>query len=201
MFTGLIESVGRIDAVTPSASGSTLRIATALAADLALGDSVAVNGVCLTVTATDDGAMAADVGPETARVTTLGAVRPGRTVNLERSMRADSRFGAHFVQGHVDGTGTLTARRQDGESHWLTIAYPRALRPYLVPKGSIAVDGISLTVAQLREHDFDVMIIPFTWAHTNLSSLAMHDAVNLEGDMIGKYVARAVDVFRGGVGG
>ena len=116
-------------------------------------------------------------------------------------MRADSRFGGHFVQGHVDGTGTLAARREDGDSHWLTIAYPPAMRPYLVSKGSIAVDGISLTVAHLRESEFEVMIIPFTWLHTNLSSLAVHDAINLEGDMIGKYVARAVDVFRGGASG
>jgi riboflavin synthase len=139
--------------------------------------------------------MQADVGPETARVTTLGAIRTGRNVNLERSMRADSRFGGHFVQGHVDGTGTLEAQRQDGESYWLTIAYPAALRPFLVAKGSVAVDGISLTVAHLREREFDVMIIPFTWGHTNLATLQVKDPVNLECDMIGKYVARAVEVF------
>jgi riboflavin synthase len=132
----------------------------------------------------------AEIGPETARVTTLGALRPDQRVNLERSMRADARFGGHFVQGHVDATATVEGLRSDGEAHWLTIGFPAGLAPLLIPKGSVSVDGISLTVAALRERQFDVMIIPFTWEHTNLSSRQTGDRVNIECDMIGKYVAR-----------
>jgi riboflavin synthase len=193
MFTGLIESVGRVVEVTPTASGFRLRVATPLAADLQAGDSVAVNGVCLTATALLDGEVHADIGPETARVTALGGLRAGDPVNLERSMRADSRFGGHFVQGHVDGVGTITALVPDGEAHWLTVAFPRPLAAYLIRKGSVAVDGISLTVAALGDDSFDVMIIPFTWQHTNLSARRVGDRVNLECDMIGKYVARVVE--------
>jgi riboflavin synthase len=110
-------------------------------------------------------------------------------------MRADARFGGHFVQGHVDATGTIEGVRSDGDAHWLTIGFPAALAPLLIPKGSVSVDGISLTVATLRDRQFDVMIIPFTWEHTNLSSLHAGDRVNLECDMIGKYVARAAELF------
>jgi riboflavin synthase len=190
MFTGLIENVGRIAGIEPIASGRRLRIATALAPEIRPGDSVAINGVCLTATELDGEAMYADVGPETMRVTTLGTLRGDQPVNLERPMRADSRFGGHFVQGHVDGVGTLASVRQDGDARWLRIGFPGELAPYLIAKGSIAVDGISLTVAALGEGHFDVMIIPFTWQHTNLSSLRAGDRVNLECDMIGKYVAR-----------
>lgn len=189
MFTGLIEDVGRVLDVVRDADGIRLRIATAIARELSTGDSVAINGVCLTATAVGD-AMRADIGPETARVTTLGTLRPDQPVNIERSMRADSRFGGHFVQGHVDGVGAVTGIRADGDAHWLTIAFPPALAPFLIDKGSVAVDGISLTVAVLHERAFDVMIIPFTWQHTNVSSLRAGDRVNLECDMIGKYVAR-----------
>jgi riboflavin synthase len=132
------------------------------------------------------------------RVTTLGAIGPGQPVNLERAMRADSRFGGHFVQGHVDGIGTIDQVRSEADARWLTIAFPPALAPYLVRKGSVAVDGISLTVAGLAAGRFDVMIVPFTWAHTSLPSLRVGAAVNLECDMVGKYVARAVELFRSG---
>ena len=189
MFTGLIEDVGRVLDVVRDADGIRLRIATAIARELSTGDSVAINGVCLTAIAVGDD-MRADIGPETARVTTLGTLRPDQPVNIERSMRADSRFGGHFVQGHVDGVGSVTGIRADGDAYWLTIAFPPALAPFLIHKGSVAVDGISLTVAVLHERAFDVMIIPFTWQHTNLSSLRAGDRVNLECDMIGKYVAR-----------
>jgi riboflavin synthase len=194
MFTGLIESVGRVVDVTSVPSGFRLRLATPLAADLQPGDSVAVNGVCLTATMLVDGEMHADIGPETARVTALGELRTDAPVNLERSMRADSRFGGHFVQGHVDGIGTIAAIRQDGESWWITIAFPKELAAYLIRKGSVAVDGISLTVAALAAASFDVMIIPFTWQHTNLSARQVGDRVNLECDMIGKYVARIAEL-------
>jgi len=192
MFTGLIEAVGEVAELGPAASGFRLRIRTALASELQPGDSVAVNGVCLTATACDRAGMAADVGPETAQVTTLGRLRIGQQVNLERSMRADGRFGGHFVQGHVDGTGEVGRVWEDGESRWISVSIPRALEPFLILKGSIAVDGVSLTVARLGEASFDVMIIPFTWAHTTLSSLRAGDRVNLECDMVGKYVARSM---------
>jgi riboflavin synthase len=142
----------------------------------------------LTVTGAGAGRLQADIGPETARVTTLGSMRAGRYVNLERAMRADSRFGGHFVQGHVDGTGTVRDVRADGDAHWITIGFAGELAPYLIRKGSIAVDGVSLTVADLRDQEFDVMIIPFTWEHTSLSTLAPDSPVNLECDMVGKYV-------------
>jgi riboflavin synthase len=193
MFTGLIEDVGRIVRVEPSAAGRRIEIATALAAELAAGDSLAVNGVCLTVSPAGTGLVCADIGPETLRVTTLGGLPAGQAVNLERSMRADSRFGGHFVQGHVDGAGVLSASRTEGEARWLTVAFPADLARFLVQKGSVAVDGISLTVAVLRGSDFDVMIVPFTWQATNLSALRIGDPVNLECDMIGKYVARVME--------
>jgi len=196
MFTGLIESVGCVEAVTSTATGMHIAITTRFAGHAQAGESISVNGVCLTATRTDATQVHADIGPETARITTLGGLRAGQPVNLERSMRADSRFGGHFVQGHVDGVGELRSIRPDGDAHWLTIGFPAGLAPFIVRKGSITVDGISLTVADLRDTEFDVMIIPFTWQHTNLSSLRGGDHVNLEGDMVGKYVARAVELMR-----
>ena len=192
MFTGLIEAVGKVGELKSAAGGFRIRIRTELASVLAPGDSLAVNGVCLTVIAADRGEVYADIGPETARVTTLGSLRHEQRVNLERPMRADGLVGGHFVQGHVDGTGVVDEIRPDGDSHWLTISFDRSLSPYLIRKGSIAVDGVSLTVAGLGGTVFDVMIIPFTWANTALSSLKVRDRVNIECDMIGKYVARAV---------
>jgi len=194
MFTGLIETVGHVSGLASVPSGFCVRIRTGLAPRLTPGESVAVNGVCLTVTIVEGDEWQADIGPETARVTTLGLLRPEQAVNLERSMRAGDRFGGHFVQGHVDAVGTIDEVRRDGNAHWLTISFPPALAPLLIPKGSIAVDGISLTLAALRDRQFDVMIIPFTWSHTNLSSLCVTDHVNLECDMVGKYVARAVEL-------
>jgi riboflavin synthase len=194
MFTGLIESVGLISGVTPDAAGMRLRVSTVLASELQPGESLAVNGVCLTVVSAADGTVYADLGPETARVTTLGSLRSGQPVNLERAMRADSRVGGHFVQGHVDGTGTVKAMREDGDAHWLTVGFGEALAAFVIPKGSIAIDGVSLTIAALRDGELDVMIIPFTWDHTNLHALAPRDRVNLECDMVGKYVARAAQI-------
>ena len=194
MFTGLIEAVGRVRAVRASGAGVELRLQTTLAGELSPGDSLAVNGVCLTVTSSQADTVVADIGPETARVTTIGALRPDQPVNLERPLRGDGRFGGHFVQGHVDGTGRVEAIRVDGDSHWLTLACGSGLAPYLIHRGSIAVDGISVTIARLGDGYFDVMVIPFTWAHTNLSSLAVGDRVNLEADMVGKYVARAAEL-------
>ena len=198
MFTGLIDVVGTIAELETTTSGFRIRIRTPLASELAPGDSLAVNGVCLTVTAADNGMVHAEIGPETARVTALGSLQHEQRVNLERPMRVDSRIGGHFVQGHIDGTGVIDEIRPDGDSHWLTISFDRGLSPYLIRKGSIAVDGVSLTVAGLGGNVFDVMIIPFTWANTNLSSLRLRDRVNLECDIIGKYVARSVELMEEG---
>ena len=194
MFTGLIETVGRIEEVQSEATVVRVRISAAMAAETRPGDSVAVNGVCLTVARVESGHLLADVGPETARMTTLGSMRPRQLVNLERAMRADARFGGHFVQGHVDGTGVVKSVWAEGESHWVTVSFDRTLALYCIPKGSVAVDGMSLTVAALRDYEFDVMIVPFTWRHTNVHGLLPGDRVNLECDMIGKYVARAAQV-------
>ena len=192
MFTGLIEAVGTVSELRAGAGGIRIRIRTDLASQLVAGDSLAVNGVCLTVIAADRGEVHADIGPETARVTTLGSLRQDQSVNLERPMRANGLVGGHFVQGHVDGTASVDEIRPDGDSHWLTITFDRSMSPYFIRKGSVAVDGVSLTIAGLGGSVFDVMIIPFTWANTSLSALKVGDRVNIECDMIGKYVARAV---------
>ena len=194
MFTGLIEAVGYIDAIEAATANVRLRIGTTLAAEMREGDSVSVNGVCLTATMVDAGHVVADVGPETLRVTTIGSLRPKQAVNLERAMRADARVGGHFVQGHVDGIGVVKDVRAEGESHWVTVSFDRALAAACIPKGSVTLDGISLTIAALRDDEFDVMIVPFTWCHTNVRTLRPGDRVNLEGDVIGKYVARAAQI-------
>ncbi len=194
MFTGLVESVGDVAEVSPTAAGVRLRITTTLARELTPGDSVAVNGVCLTVTLADTEAVHADVGPETLRVTTLGTLTRSSLVNLERPLRADGRFGGHFVQGHVDAVGRIEDLRPDAEFHWLTVHFPPSLAPFIVQKGSIAVDGISLTVAALGTDRLDVQIVPYTMEHTNLGRAQRGDRVNLECDMVGKYVVRAMEV-------
>jgi riboflavin synthase len=194
MFTGLIEAVGHVAEVARAEQGLQLRIRTSLAPELSDGESISVNGVCLTATRIDGTEFQADIGPETARVTTLGRLRRDESVNLERAMRADDRFGGHFVQGHVDGVGTVRQVRADGDAHWLEVGFPAALAPFFIAKGSVAVDGVSLTVAALAPEHFDIMIIPFTWTHTTLASLQAGAQVNLECDVIGKYVARAVQI-------
>jgi riboflavin synthase len=194
MFTGLVEAVGRISDLTPISGGVRLGISCPLARDLAPGDSLAVNGVCLTAVTVDAAALTADVGPETLRVTTLGTLAAGSLVNLERPLRADSRLGGHFVQGHVDGVGRIDAITPAADFQWVSVRFPAELAPYLILKGSIAVDGISLTVARLHADRFEVQVVPFTLEHTNLSAAHSDDQVNLECDMIGKYVVRAVDL-------
>ena len=194
MFTGLIEAIGEVGELKPTPAGFRIRLTTGLADRLAAGASIAVNGVCLTVIAADSDGIHMDVSPETARVTSLGSLKRGSLVNLERPVRVDTLMGGHFVQGHVDATGAIEALRHEGEHHWLTVTYPSLLAPYLVRKGSIAVDGISLTIAGLSEKRFDVQIIPFTWEHTNLKAASLQDLVNLECDIIGKYVVRALEV-------
>jgi len=171
-----------------------VRIDTPLSREMKLGDSLAVNGVCLTVILIDGQHVLADVGPETARATTLGGLQRGQEVNLERPMRGDGRLDGHFVLGHVDGVGVIEEIRAEGESCWLTIGFQPALAPFFIRKGSVAVDGISLTVAGLGERQFDVMVIPYTWASTTLKVLRKGDKVNLECDMIGKYIVRAMEL-------
>jgi riboflavin synthase len=146
--------------------------------------------VCLTVTDRASGLVGVDVSPETLRVTALGALVPGARVNLERPLRADARLGGHFVQGHVDATGEIASIAAEGEFYRVGVRFPSGLAPYFIPKGSVAVDGISLTVADLRPGSFDVQIIPHTWTHTTLSTAKVGDLVNLECDLIGKYVVR-----------
>jgi riboflavin synthase len=194
MFTGLIESVGEVADLSAIAGGYLLRITTDLAGDFRQGESISVNGVCLTVVKTDPGSFSAEIGPETAKVTSLGSLHAGSLVNLERAMPANGRFGGHLVLGHVDGTGTVQAIRPEAEFTWMTIGYPASLAAYLIHRGSVAVDGISLTVAKLDAASFDVQIVPFTWSHTNLRQTRNGDRVNLECDIVGKYVIRAMEL-------
>lgn len=194
MFTGLIEAVGEVDDMRSIESGFTIRIRSGIARDLREGESVSVNGACLTVVEAHADQWRAEIGPETARVTSLGTLKPGSLVNLERAMRADGRFGGHLVLGHVDGTGSILEIHPDADFSWITVSYPSGLAPYVIHRGSIAVDGISLTVARLEGTSFDVQIVPFTWMHTNLKAARIGDRVNLECDMVGKYVVRAMEL-------
>jgi riboflavin synthase len=196
MFTGIVEAVGTLSEVKGTGGGFRIRIKTPLSAEMNVGDSLAVNGVCLTAIFIEGDTVHADVGPETSRITTLGALQRGQDVNLERPLRAGGRFDGHFVMGHVDGIGVIDEIRAEGDSRWLTIGFPPALAPLFIRKGSIAVDGISLTIAGLGDRQFDVMVIPFTWDATTLKAARKGDKVNLECDMIGKYVARAMELRR-----
>ena len=197
MFTGLIEKLGAVAGVRELPSGRRVRIATELAGQLALGDSIAVNGVCLTVVQCDAAGFEAEVSPETLRVTSLEGVRAGATVNLERPLLPTDRLGGHFVQGHVDGVGRIVEIEREADFWWVAVGFPAELDSCLVMKGSVAVDGISLTVAGLDADRFTVQIVPHTWRHTNLHARSVGDAVNIECDIIGKYVARAAEVFGG----
>jgi riboflavin synthase len=191
MFTGLIETTGRVERVRRSETGLRVDIAASTVVEpFAAGESVAVNGVCLTAVDPDGERFSADISPETARVTTLAQVAEGRRVNLERSMRANGRLGGHFVLGHVDGMGRIAVLSEDAGNYWIEISLPRELAAQTVLKGSIAIDGISLTVARLTFDRVGVQIVPHTWAHTTLPDAHVGDSVNIETDVIGKYVAR-----------
>lgn len=187
MFTGIIEELGTVRHVAP---GNLELAARTVLEGTRLGDSIAVNGVCLTVTALSPGGFTADVMPETLRRSGLGQLRPGSKVNLERAMAADGRFGGHIVTGHIDGTGTVSSLRREGNAVWVTIAASPELLAGIVEKGSIAIDGISLTVAEVTDRDFAVSIIPHTGAQTTLLDRKAGDTVNLETDILGKYVAK-----------
>ena len=189
MFTGIIEEVGTVKAVKRSGTSSFIEIqAKKVLEDVHLGDSIAVNGVCLTVTHSDGSVFRADVMNETLSRSSLGSLTAGSPVNLERAMAANGRFGGHIVSGHIDGTGTVSDIRNDGIAVWYTITAPPELLRYIVEKGSIAIDGISLTVAKVTETSFSVSIIPHTAAQTILGTKKTGDIVNLENDIIGKYV-------------
>ena len=194
MFTGIVEAIGTLAEVKATGGGYRVRIHTPLATELKLGDSLAVNGVCLTIILIDGDHVLADVGPETARVTNFGGLQRGQSVNLERPLRFDGRVDGHFVLGHVDGVGSVEDVRPEAESHWVTIGFPPGLAPYFIRKGSVAVDGVSLTVAGLGERQFDIQVIPFTWQSTTLKLLRTGDKVNLECDVLGKYAARAMEL-------
>ena len=193
MFTGLVEEVGRVTRLEP---GEMLRLAIAAgrtAEDTREGDSVSVNGVCLTVGETDGGTLTFYAMPETLRRTALGGLAEGSAVNLERAMAAGSRFGGHIVQGHVDGVGEVVGVRPEGEAEIWTFAAPESVLRYAVEKGSVCVDGISLTLVSVEEGSFTVSILPHTRQNTNLAGLGVGDRVNLEADVIGKYVERLLE--------
>ncbi len=194
MFTGIVEEVGSLIAKKPGSASATLTIcAPYVLKDVSLGDSIATNGVCLTVTSFDTTSFTADVMHETLDRSTLGTLNPGDPVNLERAMSAQGRFGGHIVSGHIDGVGRITAIKRDDTAIWYTIdAAPEILR-YVIEKGSITLDGISLTVARVSTHDFSVSVIPHTQAHTNLISKHVGDQINIECDVIGKYVEKLLN--------
>ncbi|MDR7519413.1 MAG: riboflavin synthase [Armatimonadota bacterium] len=194
MFTGIIEAMGEVRRVEHGPGGARLRVhAGALLDGARVGESIAVSGVCLTMVAVDGGVFEVDLAVETLRRTTLGALRPGDPVNLERPLRFDQRLGGHIVQGHVDGVGTITALEPQGDGVWMEIQPPLDLLPYIVEKGSIAVDGVSLTVARARDGGpFAVALIPHTLAVTTLGRRGCGDRVNLEVDILAKYVERLV---------
>lgn len=198
MFTGLIETTGRLRARDIHGEAGTLLVETTLAAEMAHGDSLAVNGCCLTVEAIDTaaGTLRFHVLSQTLRVTSLGDVPIDGEVNLERAMRVGDRLGGHMVAGHVDTTAEILAVRQVQDDWVVRIALPEPMRPFAIDKGSIAVDGISLTIADLYDDAFEVHIIPVTWELTNLHAAAAGNRVNLEMDMVGKYILRAESLKR-----
>lgn len=201
MFTGIIEEVGRVLTVQKSGNSSFIRIqAKKVLSDVHVGDSIAVNGVCLTVTGFDASTFQADVMNETLSRSSLGGLRSGSPVNLERAMSAEGRFGGHIVSGHIDGTGVISDIKNDGIAVWYTVSAPDLMR-YIVEKGSIAIDGISLTVARVTDTSFSVSIIPHTASETTLSSKKTGDVVNLENDIIAKYVEKLMKPETDGVSG
>ncbi len=191
MFTGIIEELGTIQSLTNARNGARIVVhAPTILSDAKIGDSIAVNGVCLTVVEMTAVSFVADVSAETLRRTSLKQMRVGSKINLERPMTPSARFGGHIVQGHVDAIGEFSSAKQVGDGWNVRIKFPPGLSKYIVEKGSITVDGISLTVANLGEDWFEIAVIPHSWKVTNLSTLKRGDAVNLEVDIIAKYVER-----------
>jgi riboflavin synthase len=191
MFTGIVEEMGAVTTVTKGLAGTRLTImASTVMSDLTTGASISVNGACLTVTAYGETDFSVDVSPETLSVTTVGTLAAGSPVNLERAMKLNERIGGHLVSGHIDGIGMIRGRHQDGNAILLECEAPKEILRYCVPKGSITVDGISLTVNKVTDRSFFVSIIPHTAKITTLGLKQVGDRVNLESDLIGKYVER-----------
>ena len=191
MFTGIIEETGILVSSARGPRSCVLNIrARAVLDGTGPGDSIAVNGVCLTAATVSPTGFTADVMPETMARTGLGSMKPGALVNLERAMAADGRFGGHIVSGHIDGTGTISMVKRDGNAIWYTVDTSPCILDFIVEKGSIAMDGISLTVASVTDQNFRVSVIPHTASHTNLVHKAAGDTVNLENDCVGKYIAK-----------
>lgn len=185
MFTGIVEEVGRVSGLH---NYRFVINAENVLSDVKIGDSISVNGACLTVVEFDGQSFAVDLAPETLRRTSLGEAGPGSAVNLERALAASDRMGGHIVQGHVDGTGSITGLTPEADCYIMEIEAPDSLVPYIVEKGFIAVDGISLTVVQRTERRFTISVIPFTMQNTNLHEKSVGDRVNLEADILAKYV-------------
>ena len=191
MFTGIVEELGKVRSVDLHQDGGRIVIdASVVLSDISNGDSIAVNGVCLTAVDASPTSFAADVSPETLNRTTLGSLKPDSPVNLERAVTPATRLGGHIVQGHIDGRGTFLSAESHGDFWAVRIGFQPELARYFVHKGSVTVEGISLTIAALADDHFDIAVIPKTWEMTNLSSLKPNDAVNLEADVIAKYVER-----------
>ena len=192
MFTGIIEAAGKIESLDRREGGARLRVslssASEIARELKLGDSISCSGCCLTVAQLSSGDFSADLSGETLQRTSLGAKKRGDVLNLERPLAAGARLGGHFVQGHVDGVGRVAKLVPESESFWLSVEVPSQLRRYVVEKGSLAVDGISLTVARWHDGVADIAVIPFTYTHTNVHTMSAGNAVNIECDILAKYV-------------
>jgi riboflavin synthase len=197
VFTGLIQEVGSVEALHSGADGARLRIATSLASEIARGDSVAVDGVCLTATSTDDHGFETEAMNQTLQVTALGDLGPGSRVNLELAMRASDRLGGHIVQGHADAVGTVVSIEDDGFARRLRVALPAKLMPYVVDRGSIGLSGVSLTVSALAADWVEVSLIPETLERTNLGGAEAGDRLNVECDIVAKYVERLLAPFAG----
>jgi riboflavin synthase len=197
MFTGLVQDIGSVESVAGGAEGARLRIATKLAGQIRLGDSVAVNGVCLTATEADPSGFATEAMNQTLEVTVIGALAPGARVNLELATRADERLGGHIVQGHADGSGRVIGISDDGFARRVKVELPPDLMRYVVDKGSVALNGVSLTVATLGDTWVEVSLIPETLERTNLGEATPGDPLNVEIDVIAKYVERLLSPFVG----
>ena len=198
MFTGIIEEIGTIKNIQKGANSSVLTIqGNIIFDDLRLGDSVAVNGVCLTASKITADTFSADVMLETLNRSALGSLKPGAFVNLERAMLANGRFGGHMVSGHIDGVGKIKSIQKDDNAIWYTITAENRILRYIIEKGSVAVDGISLTVAAVTASDFSLSAIPHTVKHTILSHKKVGDSVNLENDLVGKYIEKLVGASHG----
>lgn len=191
MFTGIIEEVGSVASIRKGAHSCVLTVnASRVLEDVHLGDSIATNGVCLTVTSFTSHSFSADVMHETLNRSSLGSLHIGSPVNLERAMLAGGRFGGHIVSGHIDGVGTISSIKEDDNAVWYTVEAPSSILRYIIEKGSITLDGISLTVAKVTNSNFSASIIPHTRTQTNLASKKVGDVLNLENDLVGKYVER-----------